>query len=88
MTKSVSIAWMKAHLSDVVGEVQHKKSHIVIEKHGKPVAMLVPVSAERPRGLQGWFGALDDFPELADVLDQVVAARGKERRRRVAPLAR
>lgn len=88
MTKSVSIAWMKAHLADVVGEVQHGKHHVVIEKHGKPVAMLIPISAERSRGLQGWFGALEDAPEFSAVLDAVVAGRRKEGRRRQPRLPR
>ena len=37
MTRSLSIAQLKAHLSEIVGEVQHTRAQIVIEKHGKPM---------------------------------------------------
>ena len=86
MTRSLSIAQLKAHLSEVVGEVQHTRSQIVIEKHGKPVAMLVPLAGARPAGLLGLVGAFDDAPEFADALDLVVKGRRKEGRRKVPRL--
>lgn len=86
MTRSLSVAQLKAHLSEVLGEVQHSRSQIVIEKHGKPVAMLVPVGSERPTGLLALVGALEEGPELADALDLVVKGRRKEGRRKVPSL--
>ena len=86
MTRSLSIAQLKAHLSEVVGEVQHTRAQIVIEKHGKPVAMLVPLAGARPAGLLGLVGAFDDAPEFADALDLVVKGRRKEGRRKVPRL--
>ena len=86
MTRSLSVAQLKAHLSEVLGEVQHTRSQIVIEKHGKPVAMLVPVGNERPAGLLALVGALEEGPELADALDLVVKGRRKEGRRKVPSL--
>lgn len=86
MTRSLSIAQLKAHLSEIVGEVQHTRAQIVIEKHGKPVAMLVPLAGERPVGLLGLVGAFDDVPEYADALDAVVKGRRKEGRRKVPSL--
>lgn len=83
MTRSLSIAQLKAHLSEVLGEVQHTRTEIVIEKHGKPVAMLVPLAGARPQGLLGLVGAFDDVPGFADELDAVVKARRKEGRRKV-----
>ena len=64
MTRSLGMAHLKSHLSEIVGEVQHRKTRIVIERNGKPVAMLVPVSSERPQGLLGFVGAFDDVPVL------------------------
>lgn len=50
MTKSVSIAHLKANLAQVGGEVQTNGRSVVIEKRGRPVAVLVPVDASRPAG--------------------------------------
>lgn len=86
MTRSLSIAQLKAHLSEIVGEVQHTRAQIVIEKHGKPVAMLVPLIGERQVGLLGLVGAFDDVPDYADALDAVVRGRRKEGRRKVPSL--
>jgi prevent-host-death family protein len=83
MTRSLSIGQLKAHLSEVVGEVQHTRTQVVIEKHGKPVAMLVPVSGAKSPGLLGLVGVFDDVPGFADALDSVVKARRTEGRRKV-----
>ena len=86
MTRSVSIAQLKAHLSEVVGEVQYTHARIVIEKHGKAVAMLVPLVGQRAEGLLGLAGAFDDVPEFAQTIEGVVKSRRSEGRRRVPRL--
>ena len=86
MTRSLSIGQLKAHLSELVGEVQHTRTQFVFEKHGKPVAMLVPVTGARNPGLLGLVGAFDDVPGLADELDAVVKSRRTEGRRKVPSL--
>ncbi len=86
MTRSLSIAQLKAHLSEVLGEVQHTRAQIVIEKHGKPVAMLVPLAGAQPRGLLGLLGAFDDAPGFGLAVDAVVKRRRKEGRRKVPSL--
>lgn len=86
MTRSLSIAQLKAHLSEIVGEVQHTRAQIVIEKHGKPVAMLVPIAGEKPTGLLALVGAFDDEPGFADALDAAVKGRRKEGRRKMPSL--
>lgn len=86
MIRSLSIGQLKAHLSELVGEVQHSGTQVVIEKHGRPVAMLVPVTSARNPGLLGLVGAFDDPPEFADELDAVVKARRSEGRRKVPSL--
>lgn len=86
MTKSVSIAHLKAHLAQVVGEVQSNGRSVVIEKRGKPIAMLVPVDVSRPAGLLGLVGAFEDAPGLGDLLDEVVKSRRKDKKRRVPRL--
>ncbi|MDP2271900.1 MAG: type II toxin-antitoxin system Phd/YefM family antitoxin [Archangium sp.] len=86
MTRSLSVAQLKAHLSEVLGEVQHTRAQIVIEKHGKAVAMLVPVAAERPTGLLALVGTFDDEPGYAPALESVVKGRRKEGKRKVPSL--
>lgn len=86
MTKSVSIAHLKAHLAQVVGEVQTNGRSVVIEKRGRPIAMLVPVDASRPAGLLGLVGAFEDAPGFGEILDKVVKSRRKDKRRRVPRL--
>ena len=86
MTRSVSIADLKSHLSQLVGEVQFAGGRLIIEKHGKPVAMLVPIEGARAEGLLGLLGAFDDAPGFAEVLDEVVASRKADRPRKVPRL--
>ncbi len=86
MTKSVSIAQLKAHLARVVGEVQSQGRAIVIQKRGRPVAMLVPIGASRPAGLLGLSGAFGDAPELPEILDRIVKSRRLDKKRRVPRL--
>lgn len=47
-----SFADVKAHLSEVVDQAEHRGKKILILRHGKPAAAIVPVSIARgrPRG--------------------------------------
>jgi prevent-host-death family protein len=42
-----SFADVKAHLSEVVDQAEHGGKGIIILRHGKPAAAIVPVSATR-----------------------------------------
>ena len=44
-----SLAHAKAHLSELVDQAEHKKRRILILRHGKPAAAIVPVEVARPR---------------------------------------
>jgi prevent-host-death family protein len=47
-----SFADVKAHLSEVVDQAEHRGKKVLILRHGKPAAAIVPVSvarAGRPR---------------------------------------
>lgn len=87
MTKSVSIAHLKAHLAQVVSEVQSNQRAVVIEKRGRPIAMLVPLEAARPAGLLGLVGAFEDAPRFGELIDEVVKSRRKDKKRRVPRFA-
>jgi len=41
--KHMGVAEIKRHFADVVGEVLHAKRRIVIERRGRPVAVIVPL---------------------------------------------
>jgi prevent-host-death family protein len=45
--KKMAAGKFKAHCLAVMDEVQAKKETVIITKHGKPVAKLVPVTAEK-----------------------------------------
>jgi prevent-host-death family protein len=44
-----SFADVKAHLSEVVDRAEHRGKKILILRHGKPAAAIVPVSVARSR---------------------------------------
>ena len=43
MTRTISISEAKSHLSELVGRMMYAGDHIVIERHGKAVAAMVPI---------------------------------------------
>ena len=49
LMKRMSVAEAKAHLSELVDQAEHKKKRIVILRHGKPAAAIVPVEVAMPR---------------------------------------
>jgi prevent-host-death family protein len=46
--KRTSLAHAKAHLSKLVDEAEHRGKRIVILRHGKPAAAIVPVEVAEP----------------------------------------
>ncbi len=43
MTRTVSISDAKSHLSELVGRMMYAGDHIVVERHGKAVAVMIPI---------------------------------------------
>jgi prevent-host-death family protein len=43
--RRTSLVHAKAHLSELVDEAEHKKKPVIILRHGKPAAAIVPVDA-------------------------------------------
>ena len=43
MTRTVSISDAKSHLSELVGRMMYAGDHIIVERHGKAVAAMIPV---------------------------------------------
>jgi prevent-host-death family protein len=54
--RKTSLAHAKAQLSALVSEAQHKHRRIIIQRHGKPCAAIVPIdvalAASGARGLK------------------------------------
>ncbi len=44
-----SLAEAKAHLSELVDQAEHQKKRILILRHGKPAAAIVPVEVAVPK---------------------------------------
>lgn len=81
--KSASLAQVKAHLSEFVGEVAHGKRSVLITKRGRPMAKLIPVdppAVAHPARIKGWMDANDPFLKS---VDRIVAERAKHRPRPV-----
>jgi prevent-host-death family protein len=82
--RSISVAQAKAHLPECVRAAERGRC-LVITRHGRPVAAMVPVGAmaelERLRaarpggGLGDLAGAWSDGDELAAEIDRGLAAR-------------
>lgn len=47
--RKTSLAEAKAHLSKLVDEAEHHGKRIMILRHGKPAAVIVPVSMAAPK---------------------------------------
>ena len=78
MTKNLSVAEAKSHLSDYIRQVE-KGNSIVITRHGKPVAALISAEAlehvERLRkaGPQGGLASLAGGWENSEDLVRLIA---------------
>lgn len=77
---SVSIYEAKTHLSQLIAEVERTGDEVIIRRHNRPVAKLVPFRPViPPRRLGGWEGRVtmtDDFDELPE--DLAAAFRGEQ----------
>lgn len=69
-----SFADVKAHLSEVVDHAEHRGKKILILRHGKPAAAIVPVTFVRARRARAG-GALS-LAEAQQRLDELVAELG------------
>src|SRR3990172_9588336 len=92
MTKTVTAAEAKAHLSALVSEVAYGDNNIIIERRGKPLAALVSISdlerlqdtepaGREPRGALALLGAWADLipdEEIDRMVADIYAARERE----------
>jgi len=88
--KSIPLTQAKARLSELVERLILKKEHIVITKHGKPVATLLPYEEwERQQagaagGLAEAKGPIKNLDEEIDrMVEEIYEARAKSKARKV-----
>ncbi len=85
--RKTSLAEAKAHLSELVDEAEHRGKRIMILRHGKPAAAIVPVEVAAPTPLKakpmtpGEAKAfLDSFAEIGDPAGEAVRDLRESRR--------
>lgn len=91
--ESIPLTRAKARFSGLVNRLVHRKEQIVITKHGKPVAALVPYEDWERRasesGLPVGLASIAPPPEDLDqeieaMVEEIYKARAKSRARRPA----
>ena len=70
-----SLAHAKAHLSELVDAAEHRGKRILILRHGKPAAAIVPVDVATPKPPKV---AAMTAPEAEGFLDQLSALGDSE----------
>jgi antitoxin YefM len=74
MTKFMSLAEVKAKLSEVLDDIESTQEHVVVTRRGKPVALIM--SADEYEGLEDTLdilstpGALDEIREARAEIDR------------------
>jgi prevent-host-death family protein len=83
--RTVAVVDFKAHLAEALREVE-SGGRIVVERHGKPVAVLVP-PGEVPVAAEDWWrelsGIVADVEDFDEIMREVVRSRRKTRARPV-----
>jgi len=88
--ETIPLAKAKARFSGVVARLIHRKEHIVITRHGKPVAALVPYEEwERHAADAGGLASIAPPHENLDaeidaMVEEIYDARAKSRARKPA----
>lgn len=79
--RSIGVAEAKRHFSELLDRVAAGE-RLVISRRGRPAALLVPPTGElyeasspAPVGLASVAGALAEWEELEEVVDEIYAAR-------------
>lgn len=69
-TVTVSTTELKNNLSDIINSVYYEKKTTIVERHGKPLLKLMPITEKRVEKrdinalVDKYFGILPDFPDV------------------------
>jgi prevent-host-death family protein len=96
MPKKVSVANAKRDFSEIVNRVSLRGERFIIERRGKPMAVLVSVadmqvlesssSEKKNKGLLAAVGAWSGFPKMDHVVKEIYEARNRSKDRPVKRL--
>jgi prevent-host-death family protein len=75
MRKTLSVAELKRHLSEVLGDVAHGKHTVLVTRRGRPVARLLPVE-QGPSRLADVTGWLEDDDPFFQFVKEAIHNRG------------
>jgi antitoxin (DNA-binding transcriptional repressor) of toxin-antitoxin stability system len=78
MVTRLSVAQVKAHLSEVLRQVERGDEIVVVERRGRPVAIIKAWSEKEDppaHWLDSVLGICADVPNFLEVMEQVVASR-------------
>lgn len=70
MINTISATKLKNKLAEVLNSAYYNKTVTIVEKHGKPIAEIIPIREykrsreEIKRVLDETFGSLPDFPDV------------------------
>jgi prevent-host-death family protein len=85
--ETLGVAEAKSRFAELIDRVQEGERFLILRR-GRPAVALVPPGAldarrmrVQPRGLAAGVGALADWTELPDVVEQLYAARRKAKDR-------
>jgi len=74
MAEALPLAWIKAHLSEVVDRVEQQHERVVLTRNGRPAAVLVSPddleSLEETLDLLSDRGALDEIRDARVAIDR------------------
>jgi prevent-host-death family protein len=89
--ESIPLTKAKARLSGLVDRLIHRKEHVVITKHRKPVAALIPYEDWERRAADGAGGLASVAPppqdfdsEIDAMVEEIYEAREKSKARKSA----
>lgn len=91
MSKKLSVADAKKHLSELMSRVAYNQERFLIERRGKPMAALVSAEdlarlerePKAPQGLLAAAGAWSEFDELDEMVEHIYRQRREDRDRDV-----
>jgi prevent-host-death family protein len=85
ISNTLGVAETKSRFSELIERVR-RGERFLVERRGKPVLALVPPDQAaspgiRPKGLAAIAGALAEWTELPEVVDEIYASRRRARDR-------
>jgi antitoxin (DNA-binding transcriptional repressor) of toxin-antitoxin stability system len=77
----MGVAAIKAHLTDALRRIESRGERVVIERRGRPVALLCPFDARAAEGAEEhWADALNGIAADVPDFDRVMRATMRSRR--------